>query len=239
MSPRTPLLRPDRYFAERDLDLARVAAVFVVVVLSGVSAVYGIGYLLVTHVNGTVMVDNPERPPEMFCDDGMSTDFYNETACNAPKQVEQNIDPIIWDAIGEIAGPMFVGMLLLVAGVTVLLHLGSWFAGGTNGLSASFGVAVWGTAPIVFVMPVSLAILWITLDPVTISAASAPEHAFEELTTQLHAHHWIGIGSSVLSGLWSATIWRFGLEHERNLTGAGATVVAGMVALLVILGGML
>lgn len=237
MAPRTPLLRPDRYFAERDLSLGRVLAVFGLVLFAGLAAVYGVGYLLVTHIDGTVMVDNPERPPELFCDGDMEFEIYDDADCDAPREVEQDVDPLLWDAVGELAGPMLVGMLLVVAGVTASLHAGSWLAGGKNGVTASFAVAVWGMTPIVVVAPASIAVLWALLDPVTISAGS-PEPAIDRLLSQLRAHQSVGTVSSVLSGVWSAAIWRFGLEHERGIEGVAATGVAVVTAMLLVLGGL-
>jgi hypothetical protein len=239
MAPRTPLLHPKRFFTERRRHAGRLALVFGLVVLAGVGAVYGVGYLLVTHVDGTVMVDNPERPPEMFCDADRESMAFDESDCDAPQQVERDVDTIIWDAIEELAGPMLGGLLILIIGLTVVVHAGSWLAGGTNGVAASFAVTVWGLAPMVIIVPVSLVAMSVVLEPVTLSAAQEPASAFAGLERQLSAHQWIGTVSTLVSGVWSAVIWRYGLEHERGVSGAGATAIAGAVASLVVVGGML
>lgn len=239
MAPRTPLLHPDRFFAERPRHLGRIALVLGLVVFTGLGTVYGIGYLLVTHVDGTVMVDNPERPPEVFCDSDMESVPFDESDCDAPQQVERDVDSIIWDAIGELSGPMLGGILILLVGLTIVVHAGSWLAGGTNGVAESFAVTVWGLAPMVVVIPVSMVVVSVVLEPVTLSAAQDPSSAFAGLERQLRAHQWIGTVSTVVSSLWSAAIWRYGLEHERGVSGAAATAIAGAVALLVIIGGTL
>lgn len=92
MAPRTPLLHPSRFFTERSLHFGRVIIVFALVVFAGLATVYGVGYLLVSHVDGTVMVDNPERPPEMFCDSDMDSVVFDESDCDASRQVERNVD---------------------------------------------------------------------------------------------------------------------------------------------------
>jgi hypothetical protein len=239
MAPCTPLLHPNRFFAERQRHVGRIAAVFGLVVLTSLGAVYGVGYLFVTHIDGTVLVDNPERPPEMFCDSDPESMPFDEEDCDAPRQVERDVDTIIWDVIGELAGQMIAGILILVGGLTVVVHAGSWLAGGTNGVAASLAVTVWGLAPIVFVVPLSMVALWVVLDPVTVSAAQDPSSAFAGLERQLRANQWVGTVSTVVSGVWSAAIWRYGLEHEREVSGAAATAIAGTVAMVVVVGGML
>jgi hypothetical protein len=239
MAPRTPLLHPGRFFAERSPHFGRIILVFALVVFAGLATVYGVGYLLVAHVDGTVMVDNPERPPEMFCDSEMDSMPFDESDCDAPQQVERDIDSIIWDAIGEFAGPMLGGMLILILGLTMVIHAGSWLAGGTNGVAASFAVTVWGLAPMLLVVPLSMVAMAVVLDPVTLSSAQDPSSAFAGLERQLRSYQWIGTISTVVSSLWSAAIWRFGLKHERGVSGAAATAIAGAVALLVVIGGML
>jgi hypothetical protein len=239
MAPRTPLLHPERFFAERSHHVGRIVLVFALVVFAGFATVYGVGSLLVTHVDGTVMVDNPERPPEMFCDSEMDSMSFDESDCDAPQQVERDVDSIIWDAIGELAGPMLAGMLILLGGLTVLIHAGSWLAGGTNGVAASVTVTVWGLAPTLVVIPVSIVVMSVVLDPVTISAAQDPAMAFAGLERQLRAYQWVGTISTIVSSLWSAAIWRHGLEHEREVSSAAAAAIAGTVALLVVIGGML
>jgi hypothetical protein len=239
MAPRTPLLRPDSYFAERDRSLGRVLAAFGLVVCTGVAAVYGVGYVLVVHVDGTVTVDNPERPPEPFCDDDTSLDVVDRSGCDAPREVERNVDPLVWRAVEELAGQMLVGLLLVAGALTALLHGGSWLAGGTNGVTASVAVAVWGLVPLVVVAPASLLALWVVLDPVTVQAAGDPSPAFTALEEQLRAHQSIGTVSSVVGSVWSAAIWRFGLEHERDVDGAAAVGIAGVTALVLLAGGAL
>ena len=239
MAPRTPLLHPGRFFAERRRHFGRIVLVFALVVFAGLATVYGVGYLLITHIDGTVMVDNPERPPELFCESEMDSMVFNESDCDAPQQVERDIDSIICDAISELAGPMLGGMLILVIGLTAVIHTGSWLAGGTNGVAASFAVTVWGLAPMLFVIPVSMVAMSVVLDPVTLSAAQTPSSAFADLEQQLRAYEWIGTVSTAVSSLWSAAIWRYGLEHEREVSGAAATAIAGAVAVLVVIGGML
>ena len=237
--PQTPLLRPDRYFAERDLHGGRVLLAVGIVLFSALGLAYGVGHVLTSNVDGTVLVDNPERPPEVFCDGGTDPPGFDDDACEEPRQVERNVDQIIDRAIGEVAGYLVVGMVLVLAGFTLVVHVGAWLAGGSNGLAASVAVTVWGMTPIVVTAPLALVVLSTTLDPVTLDAASDPAAAFADLEAQIRSLAWLGTLSSILSGLWSAVIWKFGLEHRHDLTAGQATAVAAVTALLLVAGGAL
>ena len=237
--PQTPLLRPDRYFAERDLHGGRVLLAVGIVLFSALGLAYGVGHVLTTTVDGTVLVDNPERPPEAFCDGGVDPPGFDEDACEEPQQVERNIDPIIDRAIGEVAGYLFIGMVFVLAGFTLVVHVGSWLAGGSNGLAASFAVTVWGMTPIVVTAPLALVVLSTSLDPVTLDAASDPASAFAGLEAQIQSVEWLGTLSSIVSAVWSGVIWKFGLEHRHDLTAGQATAVAAVTALLLLAGGAL
>ena len=239
MAPQTPLLHPDRYFETRGLDAGRVLLAVGLVLFSALGLAYGVGHVLTTTVDGTVLVDNPERPPEAFCDGDVEPPGFDEDACEEPRQVERNIDPIIDRAIGEVAGYLLVGMFLVVAGFTLVVHVGSWLAYGTNGLAASFEVTVWGMTPIVVTAPLALVVLSTTLDPVTLDAASDPATAFGDLEAQIRSVAWLGTASSVLSAAWSGVIWKFGLEHRHGLSAGQATAVAAVTALLLVAGSAL
>lgn len=69
MPPRTPLVRPDRYFAERELSPSRVFAVVGVVLVGVLAVFYGMGWILADRIDGTAEIDNPERPADWACED--------------------------------------------------------------------------------------------------------------------------------------------------------------------------
>jgi hypothetical protein len=78
-----------------------------------------------------------------------------------------------------------------------------------------------------------------TLNPVTLDAATDPASAFAGLEAQIQSLTWLGTLSSVVSAAWSGVIWKFGLEHRRDLSGGSATAVAAVTALLLVAGGAL
>lgn len=229
MRPRTPLLRPDRFFAERELNDLRLLVVATILVVSVPAAVSGVGWVLTERVDGTVMVDNPERPSEAFCQGAPDS---MDAGCDAPAEVERNVDGPIDDAMGEFVGPALVGFPLVVLLVGLLLHAGSWLADGTNGPARSFAVALWGLVPSLLGLAFALAVTWLVYDPLTVTPETDPsvlvEHTRRELTPLTT---WGPVVSGLVT-LWGAVIWRYGLVEERGLRGAEASAVAGVTAVL-------
>ncbi|MEF8840641.1 MAG: YIP1 family protein [Haloarculaceae archaeon] len=240
MPPRTPLLRPDRYFAERESNFFRVMAVVGLLVAAGPAVVSGVGWVLAAHLDGTVLVDNPERPPDRVCDDdtGDSSVFDGEN-CDAPREVERDVGAILWDAIDEIVGPAFLAYPLALVVLTLLLHAGAWLAGADHGFFPTFAVAAWGMVPTLLLIPVSLGLLSVMLDPVTVSPGDDPRTAIRPLLAQIRALEPYSAVLSAATAVWGGVIWRFGRVYEQGLPGTEATVVAGLVALLTAAAGLL
>jgi hypothetical protein len=65
-----------------------------------------------------------------------------DVGCDAPAQIERNIDTVFAEAIGQLIAPTLLGSLIVLVLVGGLLHFGSWLLGGENGAAASFAVAL-------------------------------------------------------------------------------------------------
>lgn len=224
MPPLTPLVRPDRYFATRELDGLRVLAVVGGATIALVAVFYGIGGIVAVHIDGTVMVDNPERPPTGFCD--VNPD---QAECDQPRKVERNVDTQIWAAWNDSVWQFAVGVPFAWLLIGVLLHAGSWLAGGEHGVFSSFAVAAWGLAPMLASGIVALVVLYVAFDPLTVTPATQ-ETALETAKTPFRALDPIQPILSLVTAAWSTVIWRYGLEYRRGLSGPGAWLVAGGVA---------
>lgn len=165
MAPRTPLLRPDRYFAQRNVGLLRGLVLTAVLTVAAMGAVWGLGVVFADKIDGTVAVDNPNRPPEPFCENGMNATFEQVNAssfdCGAPAQIERDVDTVVDDAVGQFYVPMLVGLPFLWLFAGVLLHAGTSLCGGEGRFGESLTVAAWGFTPMLVVLPVSLALLWL------------------------------------------------------------------------------
>ena len=223
MAPRTPLLRPRRYFAARGVRFEHVAAVGFVLLLTGPLTVYGVGWALTANLNGTVMVDNPARPPDVFCP---------ESGCEEPERVERDVDAVMWEVMDRFVGPSFVVYPLVVAAVAALLHVGVWFAGGERAWFPSLAIASWGLLPSVAVVAVMVVAMRYALDPVTVAPGDDPSRAFQPLLDQLRAFRRYRPVGTVVGAAWGAWIWRGGLIERPGIAGTEATLIAVIVAAL-------
>ena len=238
MSPHTPLLRPDRYFAEREVNFLRVMAVVGLLVAAGPAVVYGVGWVLAANLDGTVMVDNPERPPDWVCEDDTSSDVLDDEDCDAPREVERDVDAVLWDAIDEFAETAPLAYPGALVGLTLLLHAGAWLFDGENGLFPTFAVAAWGMVPSLVLLPVAVVGLSLALDPVTVTPGTDPGVAIEPLVAQLRAFEPYGALVTAASAVWGGVVWAYGLVHEQGLLGTEAAAIAGLVTLLTVAVGL-
>lgn len=229
MPPRTPLLRPDRFFAERELNGLRLLVVATILVFSVPAAVSGLGWIITERVDGTVMVDNPNRPSEAFCQGAPAS---MDAGCDAPAEVERDVDEPIDDALGQFVGPALLGFPLVLLLVGLLLHAGSWLADGSNGAAESFAVAMWGLVPSTLGLVFGLALMWLVYDPLTVTPETGAEVLVEHTRRELQPLARWGPLVGGLSTLWGAVIWRYGLMEERGLDGVEASMVAEVTAVV-------
>lgn len=242
MPPRTPLLRPDRYFAARDPSAARGLVVAVLFVAGTLAMVAVLGGIFTAKIDGTVTVDNPDRPSEQFCD-GRPNESFDETnatfGCDEPAEIERNIDAIIDRAVGQFYAPLLIGVPIVFVVVAGLLHLGTALADGRGSFGATMTVTAWGFAPVLVTMPLALAALWVTMDPLTISPGIDPSAFQSTLLGQIEAWTPIAFAFNAAGSLWGAAIWTFGLEHARDVSRAAAAATALVVTALLLVGGAL
>lgn len=231
--PRTPILRPDRFFAEREFNALRLLVVISLLVLVAPVSVYGTGWVLATHVDGTVLVDNPARPPDWFCGGEPATPTDGESGCDQPRQVERDVDELIWQAMDRLMGPAMGAALLVWVLMGGLLHVGSWLGGGSGGVSSSFAVAAWGLVPGLAGPAIGLLLLYLWMDPVTVTPGTDPEAALEPAMAQIRSIRPYLTAVTLGTTAWGGVIWRFGLEHKRGIGVTEAWFVAGLCAMLI------
>lgn len=234
MSPRTPLLRPDRYFDERGVSLARGLAVVALVTAATVAGVYGIGWIFTERIDGTVAVDNPGRPPDAFCDNSAASEQMT-SGCDQPKEVERDVDDLLWKAVNSTAGEALLGLPFVWLFAGLVLHAGSSLAGGEGPAGNSWAVAAWGFVPGIAGIAAGLLVLSLTFEPMTVTPSTEPAALRRHVVGTLGALEAFGTVAGVVTTLWGAVVWRFGLKEGRNLDGAAATAVAGVAALLLLL----
>lgn len=227
MAPLTPLVRPATFFAERDLDGLRILVVLGAVGIGLFVLYFAGGWILADRIDGTVSVDNPDRPSDTFCEGDLQV--VDQSDCDQPRTIEKNVDSLLWRAWGKTAGTLLVGFPILWLLIGILLHVGAWLAGGENGIFPSFAVAAWGLVPSLVSGIVGILILYVTFDPITVTPANQGT-VLETATESLR-----GVGSngwilSLVASVWTAVIWRFGLEYRNGISDVEAWSVAGSVA---------
>jgi hypothetical protein len=231
MAPRTPLLRPDRYFSTRTVSGVQAIVIVALLALAGVATVAGVGWILTERIDGTVTVDNPAHPPEWVCED----DTFDRTGCDEPERIDRDVDVILQEAIDQTLGIALVALPLGWVLIGLCLHIGSWLADGDYGAVRSFAVAAWGLVPSLIGFAVGLVALWFAIDPVTVTGADDPS-VLTDLQSEVGAVTPVTTVVSLATTAWGAIIWRYGLEHQRGLTPAAAWTVAAIVGGLAALG---
>ena len=70
--PQTPLLRPDRYFAERDLHGGRVLLAVGIVLVSALGLAYGVGHVLTSTVESPALDGVDDREADAWADEQLA-----------------------------------------------------------------------------------------------------------------------------------------------------------------------
>ncbi len=229
MAPRTPLLRPDSYFAERVPNGVRGLVVAGVATLGGLGLVAALGAVLAAKIDGTVTVDNPNRPPETFCDGGSSFGNTGGFNCSAPPEVERNVDTLLSAAVGELYAPLLVGVPLLMVVVAALLHAGTAAAGGEGGFGGTFSVTAWGFIPPLVTAALAVGAFWFLLDPVTVSGNTAPDTLRRSVLDDVRRVGTVALGLNLVGTAWSVAVCTFGLERARSVSRAAAATLGVVV----------
>lgn len=235
--PRTPLLRPDRYFSEWTATLGRGIVVALVLFFGSIAVVYGLGGVLTANIDGTVETSNPEYPGDTFCDG--DSPGSTPRGCTEPATIEQDIDRVLWDAVGSVAGEFIVGLIVLWLLVSGLLHGGSALADGDGAAERSLTVAAWGLLPTLFAAVVSILALALTFDPITVSPGMSQDAVRRQAVAQFDTLRTVGRVSGLVATVWGAVIWGYGLRYQRAIPGWAAAMVAGTVALVLFVLGAL
>lgn len=186
-------------------------------------------------IDGTVEVDNPDRPPDAFCDNDI--DLGETDDCNQPRKIEKNVDAVLWDVWGTVAGQLLLVLPIVWSILAILLHVGSRLSGGENGVVATFGVAAWGLVPSLAGGIVAVVVLYFVFDPITVTPANqdtaleTAKHSFRALDANL----WV---LGLVTAAWTAVIWRYGLENRQGISAVAAWSVAGSVAAILFVIGL-
>jgi len=227
---RLPFVRPDRYFARSRPNRPFVhALVAVAVVTAAIAAgIWVLGGAIAGAVDEAgITVENPDRPDDVFCDDGESSSEFTPDGCDAPERVPAGA--VFRDAIGQFVAAMLFGLPVIWFLTGVGLHLLATLANGDGALTDSLSVAAWGMVPSIGVGSLNLALLVWLLEHHRFEAATLP--AFTTEFQSLLGGQW-GLAFGAVSALgltWAAVVHFHGLREALDLSGPAAATAAALV----------
>jgi len=227
------LFRPREFFergGSRPFPALVVVGVVSVIVFAAGWTVFE---MMITRINGTVMVDNPAYPGDAFCQ-GTGDPFVGN--CDAPEKVERDVDAILEELRGGFLLVFLFGPVLGWLFSGLVLHVGSWLAGDEGTVKDSFAVAAWGTVPSVFSIAIVVAVFLVTFDPITVTPDSTPEEFVDLATAEFERTRGVGTLVGIVTALWSAYIHVGGLVATRGVPRSRAVFIAGIVAVLAVIG---
>jgi hypothetical protein len=234
------LFRPGEFFergGSRPFPALVVVGVVSVIVFAAGWTVFE---MMITRINGTVMVDNPAYPGDAFCQ-GTGDPFVGKGDpfvgnCDAPEKVERDVDAILEELRGGFLLVFLFGPVLGWLFIGLVLHVGSWLAGDEGTVKDSFAVAAWGTVPSVFSIAIGVAVFWVTFDPITVTPDSTPEEFVDLVTAEFERTRGVNTLVGIVTVLWSAYIHVGGLVATRGVPRSRAVFIAGIVAVLAVIG---
>lgn len=228
--PRTPLLRPGRYFAAHDgsppLKHAALAVLVVAVATAGGAAL--IIDQLAAALDVPVTVDNPAYPGDMFCGENSA---YDDTpsGCDEPKTVERELGALVAE---EFSWLPFATLLLVPVWwlfQATVLHLTSALADGEGSFDGTLAVAGWGMVPSL-VRLVGVA-GFIAVSVQSITAPADPDGAVQALRVAMTGVQPLSFGLAFLAAVWAGAIRTYGLADARDLSTWRAGWIVGLLTL--------
>ena len=229
--PRTPLLRPDRYFEAHDGSppLAHAAAAVLVVAVVTTAGLSVFLDQFAAALDVPITVDNPDYPGEMFCGDSSP---YDDTpsGCDQPKTIERNLGTLVAQELSWLPPVSFVLVpiwWLFQAGV---LHGASILVEGTGRFEDTLAVAGWGMAPSLIRIVGVLGFVTATLGSVTVP--SNPESAVSALQGALSGLQPVTLGLALVTAVWGGAIRSYGLAEARDLRVSTAAWLVGVLTVI-------
>ncbi|MFC4408578.1 YIP1 family protein [Haloarchaeobius iranensis] len=227
------LVEPRAFFEEHGtastLPVAALAVVGLAIALAvGVTVMSG---MLAGAVQGTVMVDNPDRPPQGICG-AFENDSPVTEGCDEPAEIERDAGAIVREAANEFVGTVVLApfLLWLAGGLTV--YLGGLLVGGDTSLPGSFSVAGWAAVPEFARLVAGLAILQFALADVTITNLESAPAAVRAAIAPVEP---LVALASLLTAAWQLSILSAGLAVEADISRGAAAVVTGIPLGLLVL----
>ncbi|MFC4358555.1 Yip1 family protein [Halobium salinum] len=240
--PRTPLLHPGEYFAERppEDDLLRAAAVVLLVALATTAAAAVVGLTFAERLDFMVTVDNPAHTPEHMCDAFATSEMSTPSGCgeDVPETTQVNFGQKVWEEFRGFLPLVFVVTVVAWVGAAVLAHAATAFADGASGsFAGTLAVSGWAAGPNLLQVALGTGFVYLRLQSLTVP--SDPAAAVAKLETLAT----FGSGLPMVAVLlvvtaWKAVVWSVGLRRARDISADASWTIAGVAAALAFLGGL-
>ncbi|AFK18354.1 YIP1 family protein [Haloferax mediterranei ATCC 33500] len=233
--PRTPLLKPRKYFESKTppLDFGRALVAVAVVTVVITAGVGGILWTFTQQLDQQVSVDNPEHYPEHACEQyepgGAFDDMEAPSGCDpsVPETLDKRLGDLIWQEYSWIPLAMLVFVPLVWLFEGSLLHLGSWLVGGDGRFTDSLVVSGWGMVPMVFrVLTVGTFVVYQLKQ---VSIPSNPEGALNAMQASFSGLGLVSTVAMLVVVAWGTYIRTYGLARARDIDiGSAASVTVGL-----------
>ncbi|WP_460918986.1 Yip1 family protein [Salinarchaeum chitinilyticum] len=233
MVPPSPLHRPVEFFSDPPPWATSPAVAVGVAFASGlVLAVgfYALGLEIAEQFTGTVTVDNPAYPGDLFCESHSGSETgtsWPGEACDEPAQVERDPEPIVRDAFREASVYLFIGWLIAWAVGAILLHVAAKVADGEGSMGETFAIAAWSGVPSVVTSMPAILVISRALESaeLTLEDPDATIQAIEAAIAQVEP---LLLVFTLIGTTWQAAIWYGGLRGRHRLQVGAAAVIAGL-----------
>ncbi|SNZ12406.1 Yip1 domain-containing protein [Natronoarchaeum philippinense] len=233
------LLSPAAFFEERPpartFPIAAGLVVLLAVCLTG--GILALESILEGAIDATVTMDNPDRPPEPFCDGefGESGSSFDD-GCDEPRTIERDAGALVAEAMRSFLWiGMVVPFVMWFLGGVVLFGAGR-LAGGDPSLGGAFALAGWAAVPELARLVVGIGSLWVVLSNTTITDFEQADVALDAALAPVTP--WLALASLLTIG-WQWYILSAGLSKDADLSRAAAGVAVavplGFVGLLGVL----
>ena len=222
------LVSPTGFFEERSpAETLPIAAAIVIAFAIGLTiGLLAVGSMLAGAVDATVTMDNPERPPDLICEqhaDDPDSTFGD--GCDAPKTIERDAGALIQEAVNDVLWIGIAGPFILWVIATVVLFAGGRLAAGDPSLAGTAALAGWAALPEFIRVIAGLVGLWYVLGDLTITELDS---AVAVLETAIAPVEPILLAASVLTLCWQWSLLSAGLGEDADISRGAAAVVVGV-----------
>ncbi|OIB55632.1 Yip1 family protein [Natrialba sp. SSL1] len=227
------LRSPSKFFEEHDPATTLPVAIGIVVTfaIALVLSVYFIASVLGGTIEGTVTVDNPDRPPEWVCD-SPTGEMHETSSCDEPETIERDGGSLFYEAATNYVGYAAVlPFLMWVVGGLVLFAAGR-LANGSPSLGGTFALAGWAAVPEFARLAAGLLAITVALSDVTITQF---EQAPDVIEVALASVEPVLVLATVATTIWQWVLLTGGLQQDADLSRAAAGVAVGVPLVIVLL----